>query len=182
MLTRALVAGIALLAALAAADAVRQAGGRAEPESQTPVARTTRWRIDRGPTPCRSLVPRACGRYLVLDGAVARDGRPFLERGHLAQAFPGPAAEPVEAFRVARAPDGSLAVAVLDRNGQGAVELWQGRVPTAAFRVPAQSFRAGLGWTPAGDLVATFPRRGRPVLYDRTGVRVADVAWDRRPG
>jgi hypothetical protein len=71
---------------------------------------------------------------------------------------------------------------VLDRRGQGAVELWQGRVPTAAFRVPAQSFRAGLGWTPAGDLVATFPRRGRPILYDRTGARVADVAWDRRPG
>ena len=181
MLTRALVAGIALLATLAAADAVRQAGG-GEPESANPVARTTRWRIDRGPTPCRSLVPRACGRYLVLDGAVARDGRPFLERGDLTRAFPGAAAEPVEAFRVARAPDGALAVAVLDRRGRGAVELWQGRLPLAAFRVPSRSFRAGLGWSPAGDLVATFPRSGRPILYDRTGARVADVAWDRRPG
>jgi hypothetical protein len=182
MLTRALVAGIALLATLAVADAVRQAGGPAEPESPTPVARTTRWRIDRGPTPCRSLVPRACGRYLVLDGSVARDGQPFLERDHLAHAFPGRAVEPVEAFRVARAPDGALAVAVLDRRGQGALELWHGGKPIAAFRVPARSFRAGLGWSPAGDLVATFPRRGRPILYDRTGARVADVAWERRPG
>jgi hypothetical protein len=184
MLSKAVVAAVALLAAVAVGDAVRQSGlFRDEPEARTPVARTTRWRIDRGPTPCRSLVPGACGRYRVLDGAVTRDDEPFLDRGDLARAFPGaPPAQPVGAFRVARAPDGALAVAVLDGLGRGAVELWAGRRPVARFRVPARSFRAGLGWSPAGDLVATYPRRGRPTLYDRSGARVAEVGWNRRPG
>ena len=172
MLTRALVAGVAVLAALAVADAVRQAGGDDEPAAQTPVARTTRWRIDRG----------ACGRYRVLDGSVELDGRTYLARGDLAQAFPGAAALPVGAFRIARAPDGTLAVALLDARGRGAVQIWSGHRAVAAFPVPARSFRAGLGWSPAGDLVATFPRRGRPTLYDRSGTRVADVGWERRPG
>jgi hypothetical protein len=183
MLTKALVATVALLALIAVADAVRQSGlARNDPEARTPVARTTRWRIDRGPTPCRSLVPGACGRYRVLDGAVTLDGQRYLDRAALGRVFPGTPAEPVSAFRVARAPDGALAVAVLDGLGRGAVELWNARRPVARFRVPAQSFRAGLGWTPAGDLVATYPRRGRPTLYDRTGARVADVGWERRPG
>jgi hypothetical protein len=182
-MNRLLLAAVALLVALAAADAVRQSGlFREEPEAATPLARTTRWRIDRGPTPCRSLVPGACGRYRVLDGGVTRDGDPFLTAAELANAFPGTPALPVRAFRVARAPDGDLAVAVLDGRGRGAVQLWSARRPVARFRVPAHSFRAGLGWSPAGDLVATYPRRGRPTLYDRNGDRVAEVAWERRPG
>jgi hypothetical protein len=178
---RLLVAGVVLLAAVAAADAFRHDGGAAEPARKLE-ARVTRWRIDRGPTPCRSIVPGACGRYRVLDGAVTRDGVPFLARSDLAQAFPGARAEPVRAFRVARAPDGALAVAVLDGRGRGAIQLWSARRPVARFRVPAHSFLAGLGWTPAGDLLATYPRRGRPTLYDRGGVRVAEVGWERRPG
>ena len=181
-MTRLLVAGVALLAAVAALDAIRPLGDSGEPAARQREARVTRWRIDRGPTPCRSLVPGACGRYRVLDGAVTRDGAPFLARAELARAFPGAPAEPVGAFRVARAPDGALAVAVLDGLGRGAVELWIARHPIAAFRVRASSFQAGLGWSPAGHLGATYPRRGRPTLYDRSGARVAEVAWDRRPG
>ena len=181
-MNRLLVGVVVLIAAVAAADTVRQLRGAGEPAARKPEARITRWRIDRGPTPCRSLVPGACGRYRVLDGAVARDGRPFLKRGDLARAFPGTPALPVGAFRVARARDGALAVAVLDGSGRGAVEVWSGGLPMAAFRVPAASFRAGLGWTPGSDLVATYPRRGRPTLYDRRGDRVAEVAWSRRPG
>jgi catechol 2,3-dioxygenase-like lactoylglutathione lyase family enzyme len=127
-------------------------------------------------------VAGACGRYLVLDGVVTRSGRPFLRRGALAAAFPGGAAGRVEAFRVADAQDGKLAVAVLDAAGRGAVELWRGPTVFAAFRVPARSFAAGLGWTPRGDLVATYPRRGRPSLYNERGVRVGEARWERRPG
>jgi hypothetical protein len=183
MLSRAVIATVALLVVVAAADAIRQSSlVRDEPEAATPVARTTRWRIDRGPTPCRSLVPGACGRYRVLDGAVTLDEQLYLGRGDLARAFPGNPAQPVGAFRVARAPDGALAVAVLDGRGRGALELWNALRPLAGFRVPAQSFRAGLGWSPAGDLVATYPRIGQPTLYDRNGTLVADVGWERRPG
>lgn len=183
MLTKAVVAGVLLLAAAAAADTVRNAAdGRDLPEARRPEGRVTRWRIDRGPTPCRTLVPGACGRYLVLGGVVVRDGRPFLSGAALSAAFPGPRVSPVVAFRVANGPGGALAVAVLDGARRGAVEIWRDGSLLGAFRVPARSFAAGLGWSPRGDLVATYPRRGRPTLYDHDGTRVAEARWERRPG
>jgi hypothetical protein len=183
MFTKAVVAGVVLLAVIAAADAVQQTGeDRATAAAGRPEARLTSWRIDRGPTPCRSLVLGACGRYFVQDGGVTRDGRGYLDRRALAAAFPDASEVQVDAYRVARARDGTLAVAVIDAYGRGAVEVWSGRSLAGSFRVPARSFAAGLGWSPAGDLVATYPRRGAPVLYDRRGHRVAQVRWERRPG
>jgi hypothetical protein len=182
--TKLLVAALALIGALAAADAIRDAVGeqRTASDARSPEGRITRWRIDRGPTPCRSLVPGACGRYLVLDGGVTRDGRPYLRRGMLDAAFPGGAVAGVQAYRVADSRDGTLAVAVRDGLGRGAVEVWRRRLLVGSFRVPPRAFAAGLGWTPGGDLVAMYPRRGAPVLYDLEGTRVAEVRWERRPG
>jgi hypothetical protein len=165
VLTRALIAAVLLVVAAAAADAVRNRGG-AEAGAERPAeAAPPSWRIDRGPTPCRSLVPGACGRYLVLGGEVTRDGRPHLRRGELAAAFPGAPAEPVHAFRVADARDGRLAVAVRDRRGRGAVEVWRGNELIGAFRVPSNAFAQGLGWTRDGTRVATYPRRGAPGFH-----------------
>jgi hypothetical protein len=183
MATRAIAAGIAVLAALAVADTLRHTGGTQErPEGLAPRAHITRWRIDRGPTPCRSLVPGACGRYLVLAGGVTLDGQEYLAPEVLRAAFPGEPDGRVEAFRVADARDGTLAVAVLDSVGRGALQVWRRGAIVGSFRVPARSFAAGLGWSPGGQVVATYPRRGRPTMYDLRGARVGLVRWDRRPG
>jgi hypothetical protein len=127
-------------------------------------------------------VPGACGRYVVVGGAVVRDGRSFLGADALLKAFPGTRVPPVEAFRVADGPNGALAVAVLDRVGRGAIEIWRRESLLGTFRVPTRSFAAGLGWSPGGDLVAAYPRRGRPLLFDLDGIRVGDARSERRQG
>ena len=181
MRSRAVVAAVALLAVVAVADALRPAV-RADPDPRPREARLTSWRIDRGPPPCRSLVPDACGRYLVLAGAVQRSGKPFLGPGALADGFPRSPQGRVEAVRVADGPDDVLAVAVVDRTGRGAIELWREDGGFAgAFGLAPAAFAGGLGFSPGGHLVATFDDRGRATLYDPGGNEVA-VAGGRRPG
>lgn len=181
-MTRVVVASVALLAALAVADAVRQSVSRdAVPEPRRPEARLTSWRIDRGPPPCRSLVPDACGRYQLAGGSVQRSGRPFLGPGRLAGAFPVRPRGRVEAIRAADGHGGALAVAVRDAAGRGAIEVWRGLSVAGAFPLPASRFAGGLGFSPGGHLVAAYDDRGRATLYDLHGHEVA-VAGDRRPG
>ena len=182
MLTRLLVGAVVLVAAVAAADALRPALPGAEPPAPLgPRARLTSWRIDRGPAPCRSLVPDACGRYLVAGGAIQRSGRPHLDARMLGGAFPGRPSGRVRAVRVAEGFGGSLAVAVRDAAGRGAVEIWRGRRVVGSFPLPASSFAGGLGFSPGGHLVATFDDRGRATLHDLRGNEVA-TAGERRPG
>jgi hypothetical protein len=181
MLSRAVVAAVALLAVVAAGDALRSAG-QAEPEASPREGRLTSWRIDRGPPPCRSLVPDACGRYLVLGGSVERSGKRFLGAGLLAGAFPRSPHGRVEAVRVADGHGDVLAVAVRDLAGRGAIEVWRDDGGFAgAFALAPAEFAGGLGFSPGGHLVAAYDERGRATLYDLNGNRVA-VAGDRRPG
>jgi hypothetical protein len=181
--TRLVVACVALVGAVAVADGIRQrVGGDESPEPRRPEARLTSWRIDRGPPPCRSLVRDACGRYLVVGGTVERSGKPYLGTDRLAGAFPGRPHGRVVALRVADGHGGTLAVAVRDAAGRGAIEVWGDDLRLAgAFPLAPAAFAGGLGFSPGGHLVAAFDHRGRAVLYDLQGHEVA-TAGDRRPG
>ena len=181
-MTKLVAAAVASIAVLAVADAVRQAvRAGSSPEPRRPHARLTSWRIDRGPPPCRSLVRDACGRYRVAGGAVERSGRPHLDARLLGGAFPGDPAGRVRAVRLADGFGGSLAVAVRDSSGRGAVEIWRRRRIVGSVPLAPSAFAGGLGFSPGGHLVAAFDARGRPTLYDLRGNEVA-VAGDRRPG
>jgi hypothetical protein len=185
--SKVVVAAIGVLIAVAAADAVRQSVGRGpSPEARRPEARLTSWRIDRGPPPCRSLVRSlvrdACGRYVVIGGAVRRSGEPFLGARSLAGAFPRSPHGRVEAVRVSDGHGDLLAVAVRDLAGQGAIEVWHdGGAVAGAFPLAPAAFAGGLGFSPGGHLVAAYDARGRATLYDLRGNEVA-VAGERRPG
>ena len=182
-MTRVVVAAVAVIAVVAALDGVRKAvGGDETPAARRPTARLTSWRIDRGPPPCRSLVPDACGLYLVSGESVARSGRPFLDARLLADGFPRAPRGRVQALRVADGHGDLLAVAVRDMAGRGAIELWRddGRF-AGAFALHPAAFAGGLGFSPGGHLVAAYDERGRATLYDLRGNEVA-VAGGRRPG
>ena len=180
-MTRFVVGAVAVLVALAAVDAVRQRV-RGGPEARRPEARLTSWRIDRGPSPCRSLVRDACGRYVVTGGAVRRSGEPFLGPRSLASAFPESPQGRVEAVRVADGHGDLLAVAVRDLAGRGAIEVWHERGAVAgSFPLSPVAFAGGLGFSPGGHLVAAYDAAGQATLYDVRGNEVA-VAGERRPG
>jgi hypothetical protein len=181
--TRLVVAAVALLVVVASLDAVRESvRGEPSPDARRPEARLTSWRIDRGPPPCRSLVRDACGRYAVTGGSVQRSGKPFLGPGSLGGAFPRSPHGRVEAVRVADGYGDLLAVAVRDRAGRGAIELWHDNGAFAgAFRLAPAAFAGGLGFSPGGHVVAAFDERGRATLYDLRGDEVA-VVGGRRPG
>ena len=164
MAGRLLVAAAVVLVLVAAADAWRS-GGRAKPE---PVAASLL--IDRGPAPCRSLRPFACGEFTVSRGTVRRRGQLFLDRFALYHEFPGRAHGRVIAERLARAADGTLAIGVRDTHGRSAVELWRGRTPLASFRVPAGAYADGLAFE--HGTVLAFGVTGAPAVYDRRGRRV----------
>jgi hypothetical protein len=152
--TRLLVAATAVLVLVAAADAVRKGGGDASPAVALPRVEHGDFALDRG--------------------AVELRGRPFLARGDLSRAFPGGARGRVAAERLSVADDGTVVLGVRDDAGRSALELWSGRVPVAAFRVPVGAYAGGLVLEQPSGRIAAFAVDGARVLYDRRGRAIGE--------
>ena len=180
MSAKAVVVALALLAAVAAVDAVRSAADTRENARDRAAAR--------GPERERRGIElvhghagdmRAAGAFL--RKRVVRDGRTYLSESAVAEAFPLPLEGPFDIAHVAVAPDGTLVLAVYGFSpygrARGALELWRGRELAGAFVVPSGSFGGGLAFSRGGELIATFRRDGELVgLFDRRGRDVSDAA------
>ena len=127
MTAKAIVVALALLAAVAAADAVRPAPGSA-PEARGRAAALEPGRERAGIELVGGRVGdvRAAGTYL--RKRVVRDGRTYLSEEAVADAFPLPLEGPFDIAHVAVAPDGTLVLAVYGFSpygrARGAIELW----------------------------------------------------------
>jgi hypothetical protein len=172
------VAAVLLLAAIAAADAVRRAdSGR---EALRPVP------LEAAPAPVLAA-DGAHGFAAAADGRltrtrVVRYGQEVLSENQVDNAFRVPLEESgtFDIAHLAVAPDGTLALAVYEFAGSGnvhaGIELWQGKRLIGSFGVPPGSFAGGIGFSPDGELVAAFERgRRQATLFDRSGRREADV-------
>jgi hypothetical protein len=179
MLSRLVVAAVALVATLAVLDSMR--GGT---EASTPAAATEREAA--APEPERAkgvgrLVERVPGNHFRARGGrydrhVAIGGRRYLSQATIQAAFPGPGSGWINVSRIELAPDGTLLLA-LHRYAPsgaivGAIQLWRARKLVSAFRVPAGSFDDGFGFARGGAVIATFAEDGRVRLYDRGGRRL----------
>jgi hypothetical protein len=175
--TKIVVAAVFVLAAAAAGDAVRGAGGDerrvGEDATETSVQARTR------------LVPGSA-RDFVADGAflrtrVLRSGREYLGAEAIAKAFPAPVGGPFDIAELAVAPDDTLVLAIYRFPAQGeprnALEFWRARKLVGAFSVPPGYFGGGLEFSRDGRLVAMFSHEGRlRGVFDRRGRRVAGAA------
>jgi hypothetical protein len=174
--TRLLVAGVALLVALAAGDAMR--GGKAAlpaPSAPQP-AREARIPFE-GPgatdfVPPRETKLRLAGRFL--QSSVVEGRSEVLSADAVAGGFPARAGEdgPTEILHLAVAPDGSLVLAVrrfpVGRPLLGAIEIWDGSRLRDAWRVVPRSFAGGLGFLRGGERIVLFAADGTvAALYDR---------------
>lgn len=119
-------------------------------------------------------------RWLIerADETRGRRGAPSLRE--VVAAFPGPGGGRYDVSHVAAAVDGLLVVAVYRIHGlepiRAALELWRAGSLVRAFSVQPGSFAGGLGFSPTGDVIATFTLDGRPALYDRRGRHVPSGA------
>lgn len=171
MRTSPIVVALGLLAAVAAADAVR--GGPGERASSPAPGHTA------GSEPLvegRAAGFREDGPYL--STRVMSGGREYLSADAVADAFPVRVEGPHDISELAVAPDGTLVLAVyrLPTRGaaRGALELWRGRRLVAAFTVPPGSLGGGIRFSPDGKLVATLARDGSiAAVFDRRGRLVA---------
>jgi hypothetical protein len=178
-MTRVLVAGVVLLAALAAGDALRDRDPL--PREATPPA------IRAAPEPGPSFVPggatglvppratrlRPAGRFL--RSSVVEGRSEVLSADAVARAFPARAGEegPTEIVHLAVAPDGALVLAVrrfpVGRSLLGAIEIWDGRRLRDAWRVEPRSFAGGLGFLRGGERIVLFAADGTvAALHDRS--------------
>ncbi len=169
-MTRALVAAVIVLAAVAVADSLRSLA-TAEPASGRVEAR--------GRTELVAARPLRPGGGGYLEQRVLRDGREVLAAEALKRAFPGGIEGPIDIAQLALGPDGTLVVGVYSfpsgRAPVGALELWRGSRLVGAFRVPTGWFGGGLAFDRTGELVATFS-------HDRQLRGVFDRRGRRRPG
>jgi hypothetical protein len=176
MLSRLVVAAVALVATLAVLDSLR---GRTE--ASAPAAATGREAV--APEPKRAegvgrLIERVPGNHFRARGGrhdrhVAIGGREYLSQATIEAAFPGLSAGWINVSRIELAPDGTLLLALhrYAPSGEvvGAVQLWRARRLVSAFRVSAESFADGFGFARGGAVIATFAEDGRVRLYDRAG-------------
>ena len=151
---RVAVAVVVVLAAVAAADALRS--GDTGPSAGAPA---TGYLIDLGSS--RSGTSHPASR--------------------LREAYPGAAPSSLAVSKVAVAPDEVVAVGVShvpgDRPATAAVELWRGDELVGAFTVPAGSFSRGLWFAGKGAAIATIGWNGRGYLYDREGAPIDAVPY-----
>jgi hypothetical protein len=185
MLSRLVVAAVAIVATLAALDTLR---GRSEPSA--PAAAPGPEAPYRAPG-FRRLVERAPGHHFRADGGrlgrrVVIGGREYLGHATIEAAFPGRGAGWINVSRIELAPDGTLVLALhrFEPSGRvvSALQLWRARRLVSAFRVPPGSFSGGLGFGRGRDgiVIATFAADGRQALYDRRGRRVAPTVLGTR--
>jgi hypothetical protein len=166
--TRLVVLGVAVLAALAVADGLRGTGGPASGDPERPGRQVGV--ID---SPPRDFV--AVGRRL--ENRVLRNGREYLSAAAIRAAFPVDVPGPIVISRMAVARDGTLALALYRfpsaTPAQGALEFWRDRKPVGGFGVPPGYFGGGVAFNHDGTLVATFSYDGQlRGVFDRSGRRV----------
>jgi hypothetical protein len=173
-MSRLVLVAVVVLAAIAAADAVR-------PDGKERVARSPATAA-----PARTTVQRAAAGYMAVGPftrkRVLRQGRQYLTSASVDSAFPSPdLGEPFDISHLAAAPDGTLALAVYrfpaKEPAQAGIELWRDGRLLGAFAVPPGAFGGGLGFADHGRLVATLLSDGRSViLFTRAGKRVGSVS------
>ena len=177
-MTKLVVAALVVLAAAAAADAVRTraddrpAAAPAETERET---RETTFVLGEA----RGFV--GDGRYL--HTRVLRDGREYLSREQIERAFPVAVEGPLDITELAVAPDGTLVLEVYrfprGERVRSALQFWRGKKLEAAFAVPPGSFGGGLAFNRDGSLVATFRYDGElGGVFDRRGRLVSSTLPD----
>jgi hypothetical protein len=150
------VAAVAALVVVAAADAVRNGAPAGTPTTT-------------GETGARR------GQVLV-DLASSRE-RTSLPKARLLAAFPGLHPRQAAVSRVAVAADDVVAVAlshvpVGEGRSRAAIELWRGRELVRAFAVPVGSFSFGLWFADGGRTIATIGWDEQGRVYSRDGARV----------
>ena len=163
---------VAVIAAVATADALRDSSRESVPrtaERQAPTAPAQRF------TPGAPSGFFGNGHYLHTQ--VLSEGRVHLSEDAVAEAFPAPVEGPIDISKVALAPDGTLVLAVYRfpavSDARAGLELWRGRELVGAFTVPPGSFAGGIAFNRDGSLVATFSRDGElRGVFDRDGNRV----------
>lgn len=169
---RVVVAAVLVLAAIAAADAVRRADSGRETVRPGPLEAAA------GPVlaadGARGFAAAADGR--LTRTRVVRYGEEVLSPDQVDNAFRVPLEEggTFDIAHLAVAPDGTLALAVYEFAGTGKVhagiELWRGTRLIGSFGVPPGSFAGGIGFSADGELVAAFERgRRQATLFDRSG-------------
>jgi hypothetical protein len=170
VLARLVVVAVLALAAVAAADAVRESSAEQVTVGPDPPQQGLRPRAPAGDT--HGYVAVADGR--LTKTRVVRQGEEVLSSNDLNRAFPVPFEEggTFDIADLAVAPDGTLAVAVYKFPAAGAVhagiELWKDDRLVASFEVPPGSFAGGIGFSSNGALVAAYAG-DRVTLFNRTG-------------
>lgn len=156
---RLVVIGVAALAAIAAADAVRGWGTGAERKLLTAV-----------PPPA---VLRDAGGFVAAGKPLTRvlhKGRLYLTAEQIDDAFPPPLEGVLFAIgHVASTPDGTVALAIYNFGTAGpptnVIELWRDGRLLDAFPVPPGTFGGGIGFTRDGRLGARAPRGDRTTIF-----------------
>jgi hypothetical protein len=171
MVSRLVVLGVLVLAAVAAADSFR-----GDPKERLlSNERTQRQRLVGNP------VPEYVAEGERARTRITRRGREYLTPAQIDAAFPAPLEGlPFDVAHLAVAPDGTLALAVYKMPPTGpiraGVELWRDGTLVSAFVVPTGSFGGGLGFTADGEHVATVTPDGHTaVLFSREGERVGRI-------
>jgi hypothetical protein len=173
--TRAVVAAVLVLAAVAAADAIRShvPNRRAAAASPTPVVTLNSHGL------IRDREGEAITRQFAQTHAL-RSGRAILTPEQIAAAFPAELSGPFKIRDIAVAPDGTLVVAAVrfprGRPARGALEFWNDGRLESGFTLAATRLNGGLGFSSDG-LVAVYSADGtRATLFERGGNAVANVA------
>ena len=166
-MTRLVVVAVAILAAVATADAVRRESRERDVEPPAAAASTP-------------LVVHHSSTGLLAIGSFTRNtllknGREYLSEEEVDAGFPGvDEVVPFDIAYAASAGDGTVALAVYKfpygEPARAAIELWRGHRLVSAFEVPSGIFAGGLGFAADGKLVAALSADGLLVhLFTRTG-------------
>jgi hypothetical protein len=172
-MSRLVLVAVLVLAAIAAADALRHGGEEAvvRPRNAAAVPDVSH----RAPSGYVAVGP-------FMHKEVLRRGQRYLSSDSVDAAFPSPdAGEPFDISHLATAPDGTLALAVYrfpaKAPAQAGIELWREGRLLDAFTVPPGAFGGGLGFAADGRLVATLLADGQSVLlFTRSGKRVGSMS------
>jgi hypothetical protein len=172
-MSRLLVVAVLSLAALAAADALRDTAS-SEPPAPRAAEPRQRATLVRAP----ALPYTTDGPYL--KKRVLYAGREYLSAEAVEEAFPVEVEGPLDISRMSVAPDGTVVLAVyrfpLHGPARGAIELWHRRRLVAAFPVPTGYFGGGVAVSRDARYVATFSYDGQiRGIYDRTGRPLSEL-------
>jgi hypothetical protein len=173
-MTRIVLVAVVVLAAIAAADALRPSGK----DKVVPVASSF--------LQPQTVVHRSSSGYSAVGAYTRKEvllgGQEYLSSDSVDAAFPSPdLGEPFDISHLAAASDGTLALAVYrfpaGEPVQAGIELWREGRLLDAFQVPAGAFGGGLGFADDGHLVATLLADGHSVLlFTREGRPAGSVS------